>query len=71
MNNVWTIKPLEIKTSMLFNSDFAGNTILSTLFFFFLIIDLYLLFLVAVIQIFSAIAEVVIPIRIPIKEAKV
>ena len=56
---------------MLFNSDFAGNTILSTLFFFFLIIDLYLLFLVDVIQIFSAIAEVVIPIRIPIKEAKV
>ena len=44
---------LEIKTSMLFNLDFANNTIFSCSFFFFLII-----------------AELVIPIGIPTKEAK-
>ena len=42
-NSSWlitdSIKALEIKTSMLFNLDFANNTILSCFFFFFLIID--------------------------------
>ena len=42
-NSSWliteSIKTLEIKTSMLFNLDFANNTILSCFFFFFLITD--------------------------------
>ena len=36
-----SIKTLEIKTSKLFDVDFANNTILSSFFFSFLIIDLY------------------------------
>ena len=39
-------------------------------FFFFLIIDLYFLIPAAIAQIFNPIAELVIPIGIPIKEAK-
>ena len=57
------IKALEIKTSMLFNLAFAINTILSCFVFFFLIIDFYLL-------IAAAVAEIVIHIGIPSKEAK-
>ena len=57
-------KALEIKTFMLFNLDFASNTILSCFYLFFLIIDLY--FLIA--QIFNPIAGIVIPIGIPSKE---
>ena len=56
---------------MLFNLDFANNTILSCFFFFFLIIDLYFLIPAAIAQFFNPIAELVIPIGIPIKEAKV
>ena len=48
---------------MLFNLEFANNTILSRFFFIFLIIDLY--FLVP-----AVIAEIVISIGIPSKEAK-
>ena len=55
---------------MLFNLDFANNTILSCLFFFFLIIDLYLLILAVITQIFNPTAELLIPTRIPTKEAK-
>ena len=55
---------------MLFNLDFANNTILSCFFFFFLIIDLYLLISPAITQIFNPIAELVSPIGIPSKEAK-
>ena len=56
-----------MKTSMLFNLDFACNTILLFFFLFFLIIDL----IPAVIaQIFNLITEFVIPIEIPTKEAK-
>ena len=65
------IKALEIKTSMPFNSGFANNTILSCFFFFFLIIELYFLTSAAIAQIFNPIAEIVIPIGIPIKETKV
>ena len=54
---------------MLFNLDFANNPILC-IFFFFLIIDLYFLIPAAIAQIFNPIAELVIPIGIPIKEAK-
>ena len=64
------IKALVIKNSMLFNVDFAKNTILSGLFFFLLIIDLYFLIPAVVAQIFNHIAELVIPIGIPSKEAK-
>ena len=64
------IKALEIKTSMLFNLDFANNTILSCFFFFFLIIDLYFLIPAVIAQIFNPIAELVIPIEIAIKDAK-
>ena len=65
-----SIKALEIKTSMLFNLDCVNNTILSCFFFFFLMTDLYFLIPVAIAQIFNPIAELVIPIGIPTKEAK-
>ena len=62
------IKALEIKTSMLFNLDFANNIIL--LCFFFLIIDLYFLIPAVIAHIFNPIAELVIPLGVPIREAK-
>ena len=65
-----SIKALEIKTSMLFNLDFAKNTILSCLLSFLLIIDLYFLIAAVIAQIFNPIAELVIPIGVPIKEVK-
>ena len=55
---------------MLFNVDFANNTILSCFFFFFLIIDLYFLIAAVIAQIFNPIAELLISIGIPTKEAK-
>ena len=64
------IKPLEIRTSVLFNLNFANNTVLSCLFFFFLIIDLYFVIAAVIAQIFDPIAELVIPSGIPTKEAK-
>ena len=62
------IKALQVKTSMLFNLDFANNTILSCFFF----LNYWLNFLTPVVigQIFNSITELVIPIRIPSKEAK-
>ena len=66
-----SIKALEIKTYMLFNLDFARNTILSCFFFFFLIIYLYFFIPAVITQIFNPVAEIVIPIGIPTKEAKV
>ena len=77
-NTSWSIyrsiKTLEIETFILFNFDFGNNTILSC-FFFYLIIDLYLLicllYTFAVIaQIFNPISELAIPIGIPSKDAK-
>ena len=65
-----SIKDLEIKTSMLFNLNFASNTISSCFFFFFLIISLYFLIPVVIAQILNPIAELVIAIGILIKEAK-
>ena len=56
---------------MLFNLDFANNTISSCFFFFFLIIDSYFLIAGVIAQIFNPIAELVIPIGIPTKEIKV
>ena len=61
-------KALEIKTSMLFNLDFANNIIL--LCFFFLIIDLYFLIPAVIAHIFNPIAELVIPLGVPVREAK-
>ena len=55
---------------MLFNLDFANNTILSCFFFFFLIIDLYFLIPAVITQIFNPIAELVIPIGVPTQVAK-
>ena len=55
---------------MLVNLDFANSTILSSLFFYFLIIDLYFLIPVVIAQIFNPIAELVTPIGITTKEAK-
>ena len=54
---------------MLFNFGFANNTILSCFFFFFLIIDLFLIPAVTA-QVFNPIAELVFPIGIPSKEIK-
>ena len=55
---------------MLFNLDFASTTLLLCFFFFFSIIDLYFLILAAITQTFNLIAELVIPIGTPSKEAK-
>ena len=65
-----SIKALEINASILFSFDFDNNTILSCFFFFVLIIDLYFLIPAVIAQIFNPIAELLIPIRIPTKEAK-
>ena len=73
-NSSWlifeAIKALEMKTFTLFNLDFADDNILSFFFFFSLIIDLYFLLPAVIIQLFNPIAELVIPLEIPIKEAK-
>ena len=74
INSAWlifeSIKALEIKPSMLFNIDFANNSISSSLFFFFLIINLWFLISAVIAQICDPIAKLVIPIRIPSKEVK-
>ena len=73
-NSLWliteSIKVLEIKTAMLFNLDFASNTILLCFFVFFLIFDLYFLIAPVITQIFNPTAELAIPIDITTKEAK-
>ena len=55
---------------MLFNLDFAKNTILSCFFFFFLFTDLTFLIPATIAQIVNAIKKLVIPIGIPSQEAK-
>ena len=62
---------LEIKTFMLFYLNFANSTILSCFFFFLLIINLYFLIPAVIAQNFNPIAELVNPIGIPSKDAKV
>ena len=54
---------------MLFNLEFANSTIWPC-FFIFLIIDLYFLIPAVITQIFNPVAELVIPIGLPSKEAK-
>ena len=65
-----SIKVLEIKTPALFNLDFASTTVLSCFFFFFSIIDIYVLIPGVIVQIFYSNTEFVIHIGIPTKEAK-
>ena len=55
---------------MLLNLVFAKNTILSCFFFFFLIIELYILIPVGIAQVFNSISELVIPIGIATKKQK-
>ena len=55
---------------MLFNFDFANNTILLCFFFFFLINDLEFLIPGVIAKIFNPIVELVISIGIPTIEAK-
>ena len=73
-NSSWltleSIKALAIKTSMLFNLDFANYNVLACFFFYFLINDLYVLIPAVIKQTLNPIAELVIPIGIPTKEAK-
>ena len=74
INSSWlrfeSIEALETKASIKYNLDFANSTILLCFFFFFLIIDLNVLVLKVIVQIFNPIAELLIPIGIPTKEAK-
>ena len=63
------MKALEINTYILFNLDFANNAILSGVFFFFLIIDLYFLIPALIPQIFVPTAELVIPAGMVTNEA--
>ena len=55
---------------MLFYLDFANVLILSCFFLFFLFIDLYFLISTVITQVFNPIADFIIPIAIPTKEAK-
>ena len=55
---------------MLFDLDFANNAISSFFFSFFLVIDFYFFIPTAIAQTFNPIGELLIPIGIPIKEAK-
>ena len=55
---------------MIFNLDFACNTIWWCFFLFFLFIDLYVLIQAVITHIFNPIVELVIPTGIPTKEAK-
>ena len=56
---------------MLFNLDFANNTILSCFLFFFWTIELYFLIASVISQFFNPIAKLVTPKGIPNKEAKI
>ena len=55
---------------MLFNLNFANNTVLSWFFLFLLIIDLHFLIPAVITQIFEPIVELAIPIGIATKEGK-
>ena len=70
-NSSWliteSIKTLEYKTSVLFNLDFANNTTLLELLFYF--IEFCLLIAAVIAQIFNQVTELIIPLGIPTKEA--
>ena len=57
------------KTSVVFNLVFANNTILSCFFFFFLMIELYILISAVIAQTFDSTAELAMPTKTPISEA--
>ena len=57
-------------TSILLNLNFASNTILSCLCFFFLFSGSYILISAVITKIFIFTAELIIPTAIPTKEAK-
>ena len=61
---IQSIKVLEIKSFMLFNLDFANNTIFSCFCFLFLIVNLYFLIFAAIAPVFNFITELVIPIEV-------
>ena len=62
---------LSSETSMLFNLDFANDTILSYFFLFLITVYLWLFLVPTVItQIFNPVAELLITVEIPIKEGK-
>ena len=65
------IKALQIKSYILFNLDFANNTISPCFFLFFLIIDLYLLIPAVITQNFNPLPGLAIPIGTLTKEPKV
>ena len=60
---------LEIRTSMIFNLSFPNNTILSYVFFFFFIIDLYFLIPAVIAQMFILTPKLVIPTGVQNNEA--
>ena len=66
-NTLFTEKKIIMK---LFNLFFANKIILSWFFLFFLIIDLYFLIPTVISKIFNPIADLVIPMGTPTKEAK-
>ena len=70
MTNIESINILEIITSILFRLVFAGNTILSRFFFFFLDIDLYFLIPAVLAHIFNPTAELSLLIGMSTKKAK-
>ena len=63
------VNALEIKTSIVPNLIFANNTILSCLFLFSLVIDLYFLIHVVIAQFFITTAKLEITIGTPTNEA--
>ena len=63
------LKPCKSKTSTFFDLDFANDNILSYFLYFNLITELYYLIPIIITQFFNSIAELVIPIEIPTKEA--
>ena len=63
-----SIKALETRASIVSNIVFPSNTILSSSFLFFLIIDLYFLIPVVITQSFFVAPELVIPAGIPTNE---
>ena len=64
------LRALEIKTFILFNLDFASNTILWYFFFFLPIIDIYFLNNTVIARIFNTFTKLTIAIGVSSKEGK-
>ena len=65
-----SVKGLKIELFMQSKLVFANNAILSCLFFFFLIIDLYFLIIANIVQIFNSTVELITYLEISTKETK-